>query len=265
VTNPRDEYITLVQYSYTDAANTTYYYYVGYHMAAKGDGSCVTPDTLITLADGSQVRVDSLTGEEKLLVWNMETGALDEAGIMFNDSEAEAECEVVHLYFSDGTDVKVIYEHGFWDYDLNRYVYLDRYADAYIGHWFAKQDGNKLAKVQLTDVVLETELTTAWSPVTEGHLCYFVNGMLSMPGGVGGLFNIFDVDAETMTYDFEAMVKDIETYGLFTYEELSQFAELSEDMFYNAGGPYLKVSMAKGNLTEAELIAMIQRYGKYFE
>ena len=223
-----------------------------------------TPDTLITLADGTQVRVDSLTGAEELLVWNMVTGKLDKAPIMFVDNDPEAAYEVIHLYFSDGTDVKVIYEHGFWDYDLNKYVYLDQNAAQYIGHTFAKQNGETLEKVQLVDVVIETEVTTAWSPVTAEHLCYFVNGMLSMPGGVGGLFNIFDVDPETMTYDQEAMQRDIETYGLYTYEELNAICPLSEDMFNAAGGAYLKISIGKGNLTEAELIAMITRYSKFF-
>ncbi len=232
-------------------------------MTGIKDG-CVTPDTLVTLADGTQVRVDSLTGNEELLVWNMETGKLDKAPIMFIDSEEEAEFEIIHLYFSDGTDVKVIYEHGFWDYDLNQYVYLDANAADYIGHTFAKQNGDSLEKVQLVDVVIETEVTTAWSPVTAGHLCYFVNGMLSMPGGVGGLFNIFEVDAETMTYDYEQMQKDIETYGLYTYEELNAICPLSEKMFNEAGGAYLKISIAKGNLTVDELIAMILRYSKFF-
>ncbi len=226
--------------------------------------SCVTPDTLITLADGSQVRVDSLTGDEMLLVWNMETGALDSAPIMFVDSESEAEIEVIKLHFSDGTEVKVISEHGFWDYDLNRYVYLDRDASRYIGHTFAKHSGDNLEKVELVDVVLEIQRTTAWSPVTAGHLCYFVNGMLSMPGGVGGLFNIFEVDAKTMTYDYESIAKDIETYGLFTYEEVNAIAPLSEEMFYAAGGQYLKISIGKGNLTIDELKAMITRYSKFF-
>lgn len=226
--------------------------------------ACVTPDTLVTLADGKQVRVDSLTGEEELLVWNMETGKLDSAPILFVDSEEEFEYEIIHLYFSDGTDVKVISEHGFWDYDLNKYVYLDRYAEKYIGHTFAKQNGCKLSKVTLTNVVLETEVTTAWSPVTAEHLCYFVNGMLSMPGGVGGLFNIFTVDPDTMTYDFEAMQRDIETYGLYTYEELNAICPLSEEMFNMAGGAYLKISIGKGNLTEEELIYMINRYSKFF-
>ncbi|MBQ8528390.1 MAG: InlB B-repeat-containing protein [Clostridia bacterium] len=226
---------------------------------------CITPETLITLADGSQVRVDSLKGDELLLVWNLETGKLDFAPIMFVDSEAEAEFEVIKLIFSDGTFMNVIYEHGFWDYDLNKYVYLDAGASEYIGHNFAKQNGDKLEKVQLVDVQIETVVTTAWSPVTVGHLCYFVNGMLSMPGGVGGLFNIFEVDEDTMTYDYEAMMRDIETYGLFTYEELNAISPLSREMFEAAGGAYLKVSIGKGNLTVEELIYMIERYSSYFE
>ena len=227
-------------------------------------GTCITPDTLITLADGSQVRVDSLTGDEWLLVWNMQTGKLDVAPIMFIDNDPAANIEIIHLYFSDGTVVKVITEHGFWDYDLNRYVYLDENAQAYIGHYFAKQNGEKLEKVQLVNVVIETQTSTAWSPVTSGHLCYFVNGMLSMPGGVGGLFNIFDVNPETMTYDEETMLRDIETYGLFTYEELNAIVPLSESMFNEAGGAYMKISIGKGNLTMEELVAMIERYSKFF-
>ena len=85
-----------------------------------------------------------------------------------------------------------------------------------------------------------------------------------MAGGVGGLFNIFEVDAETMTYDSEAMEKDIETYGLYTYEELNAIAPLSEEMFNAAGGAYLKISIGKGNLTTDELIGMINRYSVYF-
>ncbi|MBO5683266.1 MAG: hypothetical protein J6S10_04715, partial [Clostridia bacterium] len=198
-------------------------------------------------------------------VWNMETGKFDYAPIMFVDSDSEAEFEVIKLCFSDGTVVKVIGEHGFWDYDLNKYVYLDANAAEYIGHTFAKKNGDVLEKVTLVDVVIETEVTTAWSPVTVGHLCYFVNGMLSMPGGVGGLFNIFEVDPETMTYDFEQIAKDIETYGLYTYEELNAICPLSEDMFNAAGGAYLKISIGKGNLTEEELFAMITRYSKFFD
>ena len=74
-------------------------------------------------------------------------------------------------------------------------------------------------------------------PVTADHLCYFVNGMLSMPGGVG---------------------------GLFTYGELNAIEPLSEERFEAAGGAYLKISIGKGNLTMEELVSMIRRYSKFF-
>ena len=256
------DYKDVAQYKYDDFIKGTM---TDTLTSSSGGGitECVTPDTLITLADGTQVRVDSLTGSEELLVWNMETGKLDKAPIMFVDSDPTAEYEIIKLKFSDGTEVKVIYEHGFWDYDLNKYVYLDENAADYIGHTFAKQNGDTLEKVTLVDVVIETELTTAWSPVTVGHLCYFVNGMLSMPGGVGGLFNIFEVNPETMTYDYEQIEKDIATYGLYTYEELNAICPLTEEMFYAAGGAYLKISIGKGNMTLDELIEMINRYSKY--
>lgn len=168
--------------------------------------ACVAEGTLITLADGTQRAVEELTGDEELLVWNMNTGAFDSAPILFIDSDPYGQYEVIRLTFSDGTEVEVIDEHAFWDVGLNRYVFLDGGAAQYIGRYFNKQildsGGNMIwTAVRLTEVETETVSTTAWSPVTYGHLCYYVNGMLSMPGGTGGLINIFEVDGTLMRYD----------------------------------------------------------------
>ncbi len=192
--------------------------------------SCVAEDTLITLADGSQKAVQNLDGSESLLVWNLFTGTFDTAPILFIDSDPERIYEVINLYFSDGTNVKVISEHAFWDFDLNEYVFLRNDADKYIGHWFNKQGSEGLSweKVQLIDVKITKEVTTAWSPVTYGHLCYYVNGMLSMPGATEGLINIFEVDSETLKINETLMQADIEQYGLFTYEVFEEIYPITE-------------------------------------
>ncbi len=229
------------------------------HTSSTSD-CCITPDTLITLADGSQVMVKNLTGDEMLLVWNLFTGEFDVAPILFIDYDAESCYEIIYLTFSDGTVVKVISEHGFFDYDLNKYVYLDRDAAEYIGHSFDKSG----ERVQLVNVELKTELTTAWSPVTYGHLCYYVNGMLSMPGGITGLFNIFEIDPETMKYDEAKMQADIEKYGLFTYEEFAALVPVPETAFDALGGKYLKVAIGKGMITIEELQVLAERYGEFF-
>lgn len=230
---------------------------------------CVAEGTMITLADGTQKPVEQLTGNEMLLVWNMFTGAFDSAPILFIDSDPYAEYEITRLSFSDGTQVKLIYEHGFWDFDLNKYVYLRNDAAQYIGHTFNKQtedeSGNLMwTAVELVAVDVYTEYTTAWSPVTYGHLCYYVNGMLSMPGGITGLFNIFDVDGETLKVDEESMAADIAKYGLYTYEEFAQECPVPQEMFEAVNGQYLKVAIGKGNITMEEIIALAQRYAEFF-
>ncbi len=242
----------------------------GYISLYYATSSCVAEGTLITLADGSQVPVESLTGDEMLLVWNLKTGSFDIAPILLIDNDPAREYKIINLSFSDGTSVKVISEHGFWDFDLNRYVYLDENAAEYLGHWFNKQyteaDGSfAYKKVQLTGVNITVEYTTAWSPETYGHLCYYVNGMLSMPGGSTGLFNIFEVDAETMRYDEEAFARDIEQYGLFTYEEFNELLPVPEFVFDAYNGQYLKVAIGKGLITMEGLQQLAKRYLGFFE
>ena len=115
--------------------------------------------------------------------------------------------------------------------------------------------------VQLVDVYITHEVTTAWSPVTTGSLCIYVNDMLSITGGIEGLFNIFDVDADTMMYDKAAMAADIEKYGLFTYEDFEGI--ISEEIFEAFNCKYFKVAMGKGMLTWDDIYHLIDRFGEY--
>ncbi len=261
---------TLTMKCTTTRSDQSYSYTRTFSFNVDKGSSCIADNSLITLADGSQVAVQDLTGNEELLVWNMQTGAFDTAPILFIDKEAQREYEVTNLYFSDGTAVKVIDEHGFWDFDLNQYVYLRYDADKYIGHWFNKQtvdeDGNlTYTKVQLTNVKVATEITSAWSPVTYGHLCYYVNGMLSMPGAITGFINIFEVDPQTMKIDEKAYLADIEKYGLFTYEEFAEICPVPETIYEAFGGQYLKVAIGKGLMSIEEIQNLIARYSKFWE
>lgn len=120
-------------------------------------------------------------------------------------------------------------------------------------------------RVKLTNVTIAAEYTSAWSPVTYGHLCFYVNGMLSMPGATSGLINIFDVNPETMTIDEEQYLADIEEYGLFTYEEFATLYSVPEEVFDAFGGRYLKVAIGKGMITEDMIESLISRYSKFFE
>ena len=241
----------------------------GLFMVYTKNKECVAEGTLITLADGRQVPVESLTGNEMLLVWNLHTGQFESAPILFIDHDPAKTYKVVNLYFSDGTHVKVISEHAFFDFNLNEYVFLREDAGQYIGHWFNKQTTDEFGnmtwtRVQLANVVITEEYTTAWSPVTYGHLCIYVNGMLSMPGATTGLINIFEVDGESMRIDQEQYLADIETYGLFTYEEFAELYPVPEEMFNAVNGQYLKVSIGKGLIDYEGLGNLIESYIDFF-
>ena len=84
--------------------------------------------------------------------------------------------------------------------------------------------------------------------------------MLSMPGGIGGLFNIFEVDAETMSYDEESMQDDIDTYGLYTYEEFNALVPIPQEVFEAFNGKYLKVAIGKGLIDISSLSELVERY-----
>ncbi|MDE6075968.1 MAG: hypothetical protein K2G26_05970, partial [Clostridia bacterium] len=254
--------------NYDSSGKPTIYFYAIYDTDVSS-GSCIAPGSLITLADGTQKAVENLTGDEMLLVWDMHTGSFASAPILFIDMDEALNCQIINLSFSDGTSVEVIYEHAFWDCTLNEYIFLREDAAQYIGHWFNKQtvdvDGNlSWTSVQLTDVTISYEYSAAYSPVTYSYLCYYVNGMLSMPGATEGLINIFEVDGSTMTYDQEAFVNDINTYGLFTYEEFYELLPVSEEVFNAFNGQYMKVAFGKGLLTEDGLSTLYDRYSRFF-
>ena len=84
-----------------------------------------------------------------------------------------------------------------------------------------------------------------------------------MPGGIEGLFNIFEVDGDRMAYDEEQMQADIAQYGLYTYEEFAQIVPVSEEAFDALGGQYLKVAVGKGLIDVQTLESLALRYGEY--
>ena len=63
-----------------------------------------------------------------------------------------------------------------------------------------------------------------------------------------------------MKYDEASMQMDIELYGLFTYEEFTEYFYLPEEAFEAFNGQYLKVAIGKGLITMDELSQLYNRY-----
>lgn len=223
--------------------------------------SCIAAGTLITLADGTQKKVEDVTMDDLLLVFNHETGRYEAAAITFIEDDGWDYYNVINLVFSDGTVTKLIYEHALFDLTLNKYVYIteQNYAD-FVGHAFAVQDGDTFGRVTLTEAFVEREYTGCYSLVTAYHLNYLIDGLFSIPGGIDGLFNIFEY-GDDLKYDEEKMNADIHEFGLFTYEEFaSYYPEIPVEVYEMFPAKYFKVSIGKGMLTFEDISSYIEQF-----
>ena len=85
---------------------------------------------------------------------------------------------------------------------------------------------------------------------------FVVEGLLSITGeDFPGRFEYFTI-GEGMKYDEEAKQRDIVLYGLYTYEEFSEY--LTEEQFYAFNGPYFKVLVGRGILTYEDILEIIR-------
>ena len=245
--------------SYTPTGNATFTAV----WKESGGGGCVTPDTLITLADGTQVRVDSLTGNEMLLVWNHQTGKLEMAPVAYivSHNGVVSMREVIRLIFANGNEVKIVEEHVFYDVTLGKYVAItSENAEFFQGHTFLalSEDGTELQEVELVSVVREMRETAVYEVVTYQHLTCFTEGILSASAYLDPLLNIFAIDEETFAYDAEQLQKDIETYGLYTYADFEGLITEEAFVLYNAA--YLKIAIGKGYIVWDDIVEMIEIY-----
>jgi len=229
------------------------------------ESSCLLPGTLIKLADGSDKKVEDIVAGDILMTWNLETGSYDAKPAMFNDSEELATVKIIHTEFSDGTIVDVVGEHGFFDVDLAKYIYItESHNEEYIGHSFVKYEAEgKWSTVKLTQIAFEEVMSKVYSPVSYGDLVIYANGMLSLPGACTGFVNIFDVNTDTMSFDKERMAEDIARYGLLGINDFHGM--VSEEVFEGFNGKYLGVSMAKGLTNMNKIKGLIFRYAPYLD
>lgn len=218
------------------------------------ENSCIVEGTLISMADGTYKKVEDLKVGDLVKVFNHETGKIDDSYIIDNIHENEIAKlnTIINLIFDNNQVTRISFEHGFFDVDLNEYIYInqDNYKSM-IGHRFYSIDGKIIT---LMDCYISEEIVRVYSPVTYKHLNLFTDNLLSIAGGIYGLFNIFDLNKD-MTINIDKFNEDISKYGLYEYDEWSNYMTLEE--FESVNFKYFKVAVAKGMITIDELIKII--------
>ena len=246
--------------SYTPTADITLYAHWTY------SGGCLFEGTLITLADGTQKPIEDLTMNDMLLVFNHEAGNVEPGMIIMLDHlEIERQWfRVVNLAFSNGELLRIHNVHGLFDLTLNEYIFItEENMNNYVGHEFYSiyYDGTEFVSeiVTMTDAYITEEFTKIYCPLTAVHMNHFASGILSFTPApyniMTGHTNIFEY-GDDLKYDEAKKQADIEKYGLFTYEELSEY--ITEEQFNALPFGYFKVSIGKGLMTWEEMIYCIE-------
>lgn len=230
-------------------------------ITGEKDGECLIEGTLITLANGTKKKVEDLKMGDVLLVYNHETGKLDGSPLLVNvhADEEKVETNIINLKFSNGSLIRICYEHGLFDNSLNKYVYINEnnYLD-YLGHSFYSASWNENefigTTVKLVNAYITTETVKLYNPASVWHLNLFAENMLTLSAG---MTNFFEYD-ENMKYDEELMKADIEKYGLYTYEDFKDY--VSEEVFNAFPFKYFKVAVSKGEFTFEKILWLIDFY-----
>lgn len=227
----------------------------------ENNGGCITKGSKITLYDGTQKNIEDINSDDILLVFNHITGKFEgaPASYVIHKNSEEQLYRVIKLKFSNAKEVHIVEEHGFYDIDLKKYVYItEDNVDDFIGHSFATTDDIKnMTTTTLVGYEIVEEVTSIYSPITYSYLNCFVDGILTITNFSDGLINMFEF-GDDMCYDAEKMQADIEKYGLYTYEDFAEYATLEQFNAFN--GKYLKVSVEKGLITYDELINLLKTF-----
>ena len=226
----------------------------------KRGGGCVTGDTLVMLADGTEKRIDQVTYDDQLLVWNFFEGKYDVApsAIIFNHGMDNY--NVLSLNFEDGTTVKTINDHGFYDVEENEFVFItEENVAQYVGDHFVKVDGDSYTTVKLVDFSITEEYVGSYSIYSAVHVNFMTEGMFSLTNPpIEGFFECFEY-GDGMKYDEAKMQADIEEYGLYEYEVFAPYG-VTYEQYVAFNMPYLKFLVGRGDFTFEDILMLLSEY-----
>lgn len=235
---------------------------VTFTIAASTGGGCVTGDTLVTLADGTQKRIDALAGDEILLVWDFYKGEYTVAPLGAVINHGYKQVNEVTMRFADGSTIKTIAGHGFYDVVENKFVIIDEYnIEEYIDHKFVKYDGKGNETITLVDYSVESTYNEAWTLVTAVHFDCVLNGLLTLSptdfADSPAYLMPFEI-GEGMKYDEAKMQADIAKYGQYTYDDFAEYC--TYEQFVGFAFANWKVAVSKGYINFEDILYLLETY-----
>ena len=151
--------------------------------------TCLTGDTWVTMSDGKKKRLRSVKVGDKVLSVDPLTGKIVESEIFESDIKEVKKHNCYDKWtFSDGTTIKTVHRHRFYNIETKSYMHID---ECKIGDHFLKEDGSIVELVEHKRV----NRTVRHFAITPKLHNYFANGMLN------GDRNAIDVDYKAIKFN----------------------------------------------------------------
>jgi len=204
---------------------------------------------LVTLADGTQKRIDEVTYKDEIKVWNFYTGSYDTAPVSLLVNHGYDNYDVIDLKFSDDTEISFVGCHGAFNKTLNEFVDINKdNVDMFVGNTFLKQSGDGFKEVKLISYQVNNEYNGSYTILSSEYHNVILNDMLTISPALycENLYEAFEI-GDDMKYDSEKMQADIEKYGLYTYEDFAEYITPEQFEAWNIAN--MKVVVGKGYAT----------------
>ena len=223
----------------------------------KNDGMCIYGNSLVLMSDGTTKLAKDVRLGDLVLTWSFAEGKYVAAPIMFVEKLQNILSHKTTLYFDDGTSVELANGQSFFDVNKREFVSINNNnVFDFIGITIMSYNNGEIGYKQIIDATVEVVIEDTYEFITAYEYSFIYDNVLTMEPFM--LYKLpFEINEE-FKYDEELMLKDIETYGLYTYEEWSNY--VTEEQFELFNGWYIKVAVEKGYYSIDYLIEIIQRY-----
>lgn len=136
--------------------------------------TCLTGDTLVLMADNSEKRIDEIELNDEILSYDWDTMQLVPNKIIFTDKDENKQYKEYEIWtFDDGTIIKTVHRHEFYNVEAKSMKYMDEWK---IGEHAYKYDGTTPALISHEIV---PEVVNHYKITGEKGTNYFANGLLN--------------------------------------------------------------------------------------
>lgn len=134
---------------------------------------CLAEGTLVTLWDRTQKKIEDIMYNDKLLVWDFNTGKQTWSMPLWIKVASPSD-EYNLIVFSDGTELKTIADHRIYNLKENKFTYA--MYESPVGTGTIKDDGNIVTIVSKSVI---REPIRNFNIKTKDHINLYANGVLT--------------------------------------------------------------------------------------